>query len=173
MAAGLGQLGMAALSSGNVGLTAAERGAMAEAAQGAQTNRQLFDQRLGLINRELSSTGFSPERAFSQAQMTTQRALRDAQRGRPEGMSAAARRQAAIEGTRLGTAAVGDAGTRERQQRQALISSLPTAVPTGPAGLTLPIAEKAQARQSEFDEALGRGVGLVAGSMMGSDAYRR
>lgn len=169
---GATQMALAGLSAPNVGMTNAERAAASEAASRAAMNQALFDQRRELVNRELQSTGFSPERAYSQAQMTTQRALRDVNRGRPEEYQAASSRRAAIEGARLGTAAVGEGTERASRMRQGLINQIPTQAPIGAAGVSLPLYEKEQQRSAAFDEAIGRSAGLMFGGLMGSDSYR-
>jgi hypothetical protein len=170
--AGLTQLGLAGLSAPPSGMTGAEQAVAAEVARNAASNRELFEQRRDLVNRELQSTGFSPERAYAQAQMSTQRALSDIQRGRPPEQQAFAARRAAIEGARLGTAAVGEGEAAAQRRREGLINSLPKEVPIGVAGLTLPLAEKAEARQSAFDTSVGRATGLTFGGLMSADAYR-
>ena len=169
---GASQMALAGLNAPPEGLTGPEQAAAAEASRIAASRQTLMDQKRDLFNQQLQSTGFSPERAFSQARMSTQRATNEATRDKPVEQRAATQRRAALAGTLAGTAAVGAGAEQAQRTRAGLISQFPTDVPMGGAGATLPLYQNADRRQAAYDEAIGRSAGLMFGGLAGGDFYR-
>jgi hypothetical protein len=101
--------------------------------------------------------------------MNTQRGLRDVERtaaisGRP-GLQTAERRRAAIEGARVGTAAVTGEQARAAQTKAAGLTALPTDVPTSGAELNMAIYEDLYKRRSDFAKDLAGGFGQMYGNI--------
>jgi hypothetical protein len=169
---GTAQMALAGLNAPPEGLTGAEQRAAADSMRVAASRQALMDQKRDLFNQQLQSTGFSPERAFAQAQMSTQRATNDVNRGRPQEQRAANQRRAALSGTLAGTAAVGQGAEQAQRARAGLISQFPTDVPMGGDGATLPLYQNAERRQDAYNESIGRAAGLMFGGLAGGDMYR-
>ena len=150
-------------------LTPEEREAVARNAETAAVERGVFDERLAGARSLLQAGEANPERAFAEAQMGTQRGLRDVERtaaisGRP-GLQTAERRRASIEGARLGTAAVTGEQARAAQTKAAGLSALPTNVPTTGSELNMAIYEDLYKRRAEFGRDLAGGFGQMYGNI--------
>jgi len=150
-------------------LTPEEREAVARNAETAATERGVFDERLAGARSLLQAGEANPERAFAEAQMGTQRGLRDVERtaaisGRP-GLQTAERRRASIEGARLGTAAVTGEQARAAQTTAAGLAQLPTNVPTTGAELNMAIYEDLYKRRADFGRDLAGGFGQMYGNI--------
>jgi hypothetical protein len=150
-------------------LTPEEREAVARNAETAATERGVFDERLAGARSLLQAGEANPERAFAEAQMGTQRGLRDVERtaaisGRP-GLQTAERRRASIEGARLGTAAVTGEQARAAQTKAAGLAQLPTNVPTTGAELNMAIYEDLYKRRADFGRDLAGGFGQMYGNI--------
>jgi hypothetical protein len=150
-------------------LTPEEREAVARNAETAATERGVFDERLAGARSLLQAGEANPERAFAEAQMGTQRGLRDVERtaaisGRP-GLQTAERRRASIEGARLGTAAVTGEQARAAQTTAAGLSALPTNVPTTGSELNMAIYEDLYKRRADFGRDLAGGFGQMYGNI--------
>lgn len=133
------------------------------------TERGVFNERLGAARSLLQQGEANPERAFAEAQMATQRGLRDTERtaavsGRP-GLQEAERRRAAIEGARIGTAAVTGEQARAAQATQAGLSALPTDVPTSGSELNMAIYEDLYKRRGDFARDLSGAAGQMYGNI--------
>lgn len=150
-------------------LTPEEREAVARNAETAAVERGVFDERLAGARSLLQAGEANPERAFAEAQMGTQRGLRDVERtaaisGRP-GLQTAERRRASIEGARLGTAAVTGEQARAAQTKAAGLSALPTNVPTTGSELNMAIYEDLYKRRADFGRDLAGGFGQMYGNI--------
>ena len=150
-------------------LTPEEREAVARNAETAAVERGVFDERLAGARSLLQAGEANPERAFAEAQMGTQRGLRDVERtaaisGRP-GLQTAERRRASIEGARLGTAAVTGEQARAAQTTAAGLSALPTNVPTTGSELNMAIYEDLYKRRADFGRDLAGGFGQMYGNI--------
>ena len=150
-------------------LTAQERELLKRNMETAATERGVFDERLGAARSLLQAGEANPERAFGEAQMATQRGLRDVERtaavsGRP-GLQESERRRASIEGARIGTAAVTGEQARAAQTTAAGLSALPTSVPTTGEELNMAIYKDLQQRKSDYAKDLAGGIGQMYGNL--------
>ena len=150
-------------------LTPEEREAVARNMETSAVERGVFDERLAGARSLLQAGEANPERAFAEAQMGTQRGLRDVERtaaisGRP-GLQTAERRRASIEGARLGTAAVTGEQARAAQTTAAGLSALPTNVPTTGSELNMAIYEDLYKRRADFGRDLAGGFGQMYGNI--------
>lgn len=165
----LAPLAMAMFGKAPQDLTPVEEEAVVANAQTAAVEKGVFDERLA-GSRSLMQQGYAnPEQAYAEAQMATQRGLSDIERTagvseRP-GMRDAARRRAAIEGTRIGTAAVTGEQARAAQATSAGLSSLPTEVPTTGSELNMKIYEDLYKRRSDYARDLAGGAGQLYDSL--------
>jgi hypothetical protein len=146
-------------------LTPIEQEALVANTQTAAVERGVFDERLAGARSLLQQGEANPERAYGQAQMATQRGLRDVERTagiseRP-GMRESERRRAAIEGARIGTAAVTGEQARASEATRAGLSSLPTEVPTTGSELNMKIYEDLYKRRSDYAADLAGGAGQL------------
>lgn len=162
-------LAMAMFGKAPQNLTAEERAVMERNKETAATERGVFNQRLDEARSLLQQGEANPERAFAEAQMATQRGLRDTERtaammGRP-GLQEAGRRRAAIEGARMGTAAVSGEQARAAQTTAAGLSALPTNVPTTGEELNMKIYEDLYKRRADYGRDLAGGVGQLFGNI--------
>jgi hypothetical protein len=149
-------------------LTAEELAVIERNKETAATERGVFNQRLDAARALIQAGEANPERAYGEAQMATQRGLRDTERtaavaGRG-GLQDAERRRAAIEGARIGTAAVTGEQARAAQTTAAGLSALPTNVPTTGEELNMKIYEDLYKRRSDYARDLAGGFGQMFGS---------
>lgn len=150
-------------------LTAQERELLKRNMETAAVERGVFDERLNAARSLLQAGEANPERAFAEAQMGTQRGLRDVERtaavsGRP-GLQESERRRASIEGARIGTAAVTGEQARAAQTTAAGLSALPTSVPTTGEELNMAIYRDLQQRKSDYAKDLAGGFGQMYGNI--------
>ena len=161
--ASVGQLAMTMYNRPPQDLTPEERNYVNETAELASTNRAVFEERVSAARRLLQQGTPNPEQAYAQARLGVERGFRE--RGF---RSEADERRAAIEGTRLGSAAVSGENVRAAGVTQAGLSSMPTTAPAGPAALALPAYRDVERRQREYEADLARGVGGLAGALGGN-----
>ena len=150
-------------------LTAQERELLKRNMETAATERGVFDERLGAARSLLQAGEANPERAFAEAQMGTQRGLRDVERtaavsGRP-GLQESERRRASIEGARIGTAAVTGEQARAAATTAQGLQALPTSVPTTGEELNMAIYKDLQQRKSDYAKDLAGGFGQMYGNL--------
>ena len=150
-------------------LTAQERELLKRNMETAAVERGVFDERLGAARALLQAGEANPERAFGEAQMATQRGLRDVERtaavsGRP-GLQESERRRASIEGARIGTAAVTGEQARAAATTAQGLSALPTSVPTTGEELNMAIYEDLYKRRSDYAKDLAGGFGQMYGNI--------
>lgn len=150
-------------------LTAEEREVMKRNMETAATERGVFNERLDAARALMQAGEANPERAYAEAQLGTQRGLRDVERtaavsGRV-GLQDAERRRAAIEGTRVGTAAVTGEQARAASTKAAGLQSLPTNVPTSGEELNMKIYEDLYKRRADYASDLAGGFGQLYGNI--------
>lgn len=129
----------------------------------AQTNRQLYDQRLREAQEMIRMGAPRPEQAFAQAQGQVQRQVAETARGRPAGLRAAAVRGGAIEATRLGTLAAAQDAETAMRTRAAGLAAMPAAAPATAGMLSAPIYEGQQRREAEYQRDVAQAFGNIAG----------
>lgn len=161
--ASVGQLAMTMYNRPPQDLTPEERNYVNETAEMAATNRAMFEERVSAARRLLQQGGANPEQAFAQTQMGVERRFREAGLRTPEEA-----RRAAIEGARLGAAAVSGEQARAATATQAGLSAMPTTAPVGAATLALPAYRDVERREREYYADLARGVGGLAGALGGT-----
>jgi hypothetical protein len=150
-------------------LTAEERALLERNAETAAIDRNLFNTQLEGARSLIQQGTANPERAFAEGQLAAQRGLQDTARtaamtGRA-GLQDAERRRAAIEGARLGTAAVTGEQARAAQATQAGLSMLPTSVSTSAEELNMPVYRDLYERRSDYAKDLAGGFGQLAGNL--------
>lgn len=150
-------------------LTEVEKQNLIANAETAATERGVFNQRLDAARSLIQQGQANPEQAYATAQLGVQRGLAEANRtagvsDRP-GLQDANRRRAAIEGARLGTAAVTGENVRAAQTMAAGLSQLPTNVPTSASELNKTIYEDLYKRRSDFARDLSGAAGQMYGNI--------
>jgi len=149
-------------------LTEVEKQNLIANAETAATERGVFNQRLDAARSVLQQGQANPEQAYATAQLGVQRGLREADRvagvSERAGLQDANRRRAAIEGSRIGTAAVTGENVRAAQTTAAGLQMLPTNVPTTASELNKTVYEDLYKRRSDF----GRDLAGAAGQMYGN-----
>lgn len=146
-------------------LTPIEQEALVANTQTSAVERGVFDERLAGARSLLQQGEANPERAYGQAQMATQRGLRDIERTagvseRP-GMRESERRRASIEGARIGTAAVTGEQARAANATAAGLAQLPTEVPTTGSELNMKIYEDLYKRRGDYAADLAGAAGQM------------
>jgi hypothetical protein len=150
-------------------LTAEEQALLQRNAETAATERGVFNQQLAGARSLLQQGEANPERAFAEGQMAAQRGLRESERtaalaGRG-GLQDAERRRAAIEGARVGTAAVTGEQARAAQATSAGLSALPRNVPTSAEELDMAVYRDLYQRRSDYATDLANAAGQFTGSL--------
>lgn len=150
-------------------LTPEEQALLQRNAETAAVERGVFNQQLEGARSLLQQGEANPERAFAEGQMAAQRGLREGERtaalaGRG-GLQDAERRRAAIEGARIGTAAVTGEQARAAQTTAAGLSALPKNVPTSGEELNKTIYKDLYERRSNYASDLANAAGQFTGSL--------
>ena len=161
----LAPLAMAMFGKAPENLTPIEQENLIANAQTAAVEKGVFDERLA-GSRSLIQQGYAnPEQAYAEAQMATQRGLRDVERSagvsERSGMRDAERRRAAIEGTRIGTAAVTGEQARAAQATASGLSQLPTEMPTSASELNKTIIADMYQRRADNARDFAYGAGQL------------
>lgn len=171
---GLANLAMTMFNKPQEGLTPAEQASLMETAQLAQTNQNLFKQRVSEAQRLINMGTPTPEQAFAETQGRVERGYREAERtaalrgaSTPESRLVS-QRQAALAGTREGTLAVNRDYERAAKIRQIGVSAMPTEAPVGPAYAGLMYAGLPEKRQQTYQASLGQAVGGLFGPASGA-----
>lgn len=158
-------------------LTEVEKQNLIANADTAATERGVFNQRLDAARSVIQQGQANPEQAYATAQLGVQRGLREAERtasasgAAPRaGLQDANRRRAAIEGARIGTAAVTGENVRAAQTTAAGLSMLPTDVPTSAAELNKTIYADLYKRRNDFGKDLATAAGQMYGQNYGNIA---
>lgn len=166
---GLANLAMTMFNKPQEGLTQAEQAALMETAQLAQTNQNLFNQRVSEAQKLINMGTPNPEQAFADVTGRVERGFREAERtaalrgaSTPESRLVS-ERQAALAGTREGTLAVNRDYERAAKIRQMGIAAMPTEAPAGPAYAGLMFAGLPEKRQQAYQEQTARAVGGLFG----------
>lgn len=164
----LAPLAMAMYGKAPQDLTEVEKQNLIANAETAATERGVFNQKLDAARSLIQQGQANPEQAYATAQLGVQRGLAEADRtagvSDRAGLQDANRRRAAIEGTRLGTAAVTGENARAAQTTQAGLLSLPTDVPTSASELNKTIYADLYKRRADF----ARDMSSAAGQMYGN-----
>ena len=172
--AGIADLAMTMYNKPEEGLTEEEKRAVYDTANLAQTNQDLFKQRVEQANAVWNTAQANPEKAYAEAVSGVQRGVRESQRRYGTGAyggTGSERRQAglaragAIEAERAGSAAAAGETSRAQKDMAAAAGLLPTSGPVGAAAATLPLYGLAQKRQEEYDKELARSVGGLFGGV--------
>jgi hypothetical protein len=150
-------------------LTPEERAAVERNKEISATERGIFNQQYDAARSLLQQGEANPERAFAEAQIATQRGLRDVERtgaisGRA-GLQEADRRRASIEGTRMGTGAVTGEQARAAQATAQGLQAMPTSVPTSGEELNMAIYEDVYKRKAQNMRDLAGGFGQMYGNI--------
>ena len=150
-------------------LTEVEKQNLIANAETAATERGVFNQRLDAARSLLQQGQANPEQAYATAQLGVQRGLADANRtagvSDRAGLQDANRRRAAIEGARIGTAAVSGENARAAQTTAAGLSALPTNVPTSASELNKTIYEDLYKRRADFARDMSNAGGQMYGNI--------
>jgi hypothetical protein len=150
-------------------LTPEEQALLQRNAETSAVERGVFNQQLEGARSLLQQGEANPERAFAEGQMAAQRGLREGERtaalaGRG-GLQDAERRRAAIEGARIGTAAVTGEQARAAQTTAAGLSALPKNVPTSGEELNTAVYKDLYERRSNYASDLANAAGQFTGSL--------
>jgi hypothetical protein len=166
---GLANLAMTMFNKPQEGLTPAEQAALIETAQLAQTNQNLFNQRVSEAQKLINMGTPNPEQAFADVTGRVERGFREAERAAalrgastPESRLVS-ERQAALAGTREGTLAVNRDYERAAKIRQMGVAAMPTEAPAGPAYAGLMFAGLPEKRQQTYQQETARAVGGLFG----------
>ena len=167
---GLVQLAMTVFGRPPQELTEAEQANLEELKGLAETNRELFDQKVMQANEMMQMArqqAPNPEQAFAQTKIATQRQLAEDTRGMGADEAAYARRQAGIRSSQTGaTAAAAEEarGTQaQTQTAQTAYGMLPSQAPQGAAGLSMPIYQSLMDRRYNYQRDLARAAGDAFG----------
>lgn len=170
---GLANLAMTMFNKPQEGLTSAEQAALIETAQLAQTNQNLFNQRVSEAQKLINMGTPNPEQAFADVTGRVERGFREAERtaalrgaSTPESRLVS-ERQAALAGTREGTLAVNRDYERAAKIRQMGVAAMPTGAPAGPAYAGLMFAGLPEKRQQAYQEQTARAIGGLFGPSTG------
>ena len=149
-------------------LTAEEQALLQRNAETAATERGLFNTQLDASRSLIQQGAANPERAFAEGQLSAQRGLQDTARtsamaGRG-GLQDAERRRAAIEGARLGTAAVTGEQARAAQATAAGLSALPSSAPTSGEELNMSVYRDLYERRGDYAKDLATSFGNIVGN---------
>jgi len=168
--AGIAQLALTVFGRPPQDLTAAEQANLAELQELAQTNRQLFEQRVTEANSLLQQArqqAPNPEQAFAETKIATERQLAEGTRGLGADQAAFERRRAGIRSAQTGATAATAEEARGRQAQtqltQAGLGALPTSAPRGYAGMALPTYEALQGRRDAYTRDLASATGDLFG----------
>ena len=173
-AGGIADLAMTMYNKPEEGLTEEEKRAVYDTANLAQTNQELFKQRVEQANAVWNTAQANPEKAYAEAVSGVQRGVRESQRRYGTGQyggTGSERRQAglaragAIEAERAGSAAAAGETSRAQRDMASAAGLLPTSGAVGPSAATLPLFGLAQKRQEEYDKELARSVGGLFGGV--------
>jgi hypothetical protein len=173
-AGGLADLGMTMYNKPPDGLTEEEKRAVAETAQLARTNKDLFAQRVEQANAVWNAAQANPEKAYAEAVSGVQRGLREQQRRYGTGAyggTGSERRQAglaragSIEAQRAGSAAAAGETSRAEKDMISAAGLMPTSAPVGETMAALPLFQAAEKRKQQYQEQLARATGGLFGGI--------
>jgi hypothetical protein len=177
-AGGLTDLAMTMYNKPLEGLTPEERAAVAETANLARTNQDLFKQRVEQANILWNAAQANPEKAYAEAVSGVQRGLRESQRRFGTGQyggTGSERRQAglaragAIEAQRAGSTAAAAETEQATREMATAAGTTPSTAPTGAYAATLPLYQASDLRQQQYKEQLAR----ATGGLFGGSVYNR
>lgn len=170
--AGMAQLAMTVFGRPPQDLTAAELANLEELKGIAETNRELFEQRVRGANEMIQMAAQqapNPQQAFAETKIATERQLAEQTRGLGAGQASLAQRRAAIRSAQTGATAAAAEEERGRRTQAGLMqqgySMLPEAAPRGYAGLALPTYEALQGRRDAYTRDLATAAGDLFGGI--------
>ena len=153
-------------------LTAQEEALLEELQQTAATNEQLFETKVAeaeSLMQMAEQQAPRPEQAYAQTKIAAERQLAEQTRGMGGEEAAFAQRRSGIRSAQAGATAAAAEEARGRQTQtqlmQAGLAALPSAAPTGYAGLAMPTYEALQQRQYSFYDDLAETAGDIFGSI--------
>lgn len=170
--AGMAQLAMTVFGRPPQDLTAAELANLEELKGIAETNRELFEQRVRGANEMIQMAAQqapNPQQAFAETKIATERQLAEQTRGLGAGQASLEQRRAAIRSAQTGATAAAAEEERGRRTQSSLLqqgySMLPEAAPRGYAGLALPTYEALQKRRDAYTRDLATATGDLFGGI--------
>ena len=170
--AALTQLAVTVFGAPPQSLTAEEEALLAELQQTAATNEQLFETKVAeaeSLMQMAEQQAPRPEQAYAQTKIAAERQLAEQTRGMGGEEAAFAQRRSGIRSAQAGATAAAAEEARGRQTQtqlmQAGLAALPSAAPTGYAGLAMPTYEALQERQYSFYDDLAETAGDIFGSI--------
>lgn len=170
--AGVAQLAMTVFGRPPQDLTPAEVANLDELKELAETNRELFEQRVRGANEMIQMAAQqapNPQQAFAETKIATERQLAEQTRGLGADEAALAQRRAAIRGTQTGATAAAAEEERGRRTQTGLLQQgygmLPDEAPQGAAGLSMPIWQSLQDRRDQYYRDLARASGDLFGGI--------
>jgi hypothetical protein len=153
-------------------LTSAELANLEELKGLAETNRELFEQRVRGANEMIQMAAQqapNPQQAFAETKIGTERQLAEQTRGLGAGQAALAQRRSAIRSSQAGATAAAAEEERGRRSQSSLLqqgySMLPASAPRGYAGLALPTYEALQGRRDAYTRDLATAAGDLFGGI--------
>ena len=169
---GAAQLAMTVYGRPPTDLTPAELANLDELRGLAETNRELFEQRVRGANEMIqmaAQNAPNPQQAFAETKIATERQLADQTRGLDANAASLAQRRAAIRSTQTGATAAAAEEERGRRTQAALLqygyNMLPAEAPRGYAGLALPTYEALQERRDAYTRDLATAAGDLFGGI--------
>ena len=169
---GAAQLAMTVYGRPPTDLTPAELANLDELRGLAETNRELFEQRVRGANEMIqmaAQNAPNPQQAFAETKIATERQLADQTRGLDANAASLAQRRAAIRSTQTGATAAAAEEERGRRTQAALLqygyNMLPASAPRGYAGLALPTYEALQERRDAYTRDLATAAGDLFGGI--------
>lgn len=170
--AGMAQLAMTVFGRPPQDLTAAELANLEELKGIAETNRELFEQRVRGANEMIQMAAQqapNPQQAFAETKIATERQLAEQTRGLGAGQASREQRRAAIRSAQTGATAAAAEEERGRRTQSSLLqqgySMLPEAAPRGYAGLALETYEALQKRRDAYTRDLATAAGDLFGGI--------
>ena len=170
--AALTQLAITVFGAPPQSLTAQEEALLAELQQTAATNEQLFETKVAeaeSLMQMAEQQAPRPEQAYAETKIAAERQLAEQTRGMGGEEAAFAQRRSGIRSAQAGATAAAAEEARGRQTQtqlmQAGLAALPSAAPTGYAGLAMPTYEALQQRQYSFYDDLAETAGDIFGSI--------
>lgn len=170
--AGMAQLAMTVFGRPPQDLTPAEVANLEELKGLAETNRELFEQRVRGANEMIQMAAQrapNPQQAFAETKIGTERQLAEQTRGLGAEQASLAQRRAAIRSSQTGATAAAAEEERGTRVQSGLLQQgygmLPAAAPRGYAGLALPTYEALQGRRDAYTRDLATAAGDLFGGI--------
>jgi hypothetical protein len=170
--AGVAQLAMTVFGRPPQDLTPAELANLEELKGLAETNRELFEQRVRGANEMIQMAAQqapNPQQAFAETKIASERQLAEQTRGLGAGQASLAQRRAAIRSAQAGATAAAAEEERGTRVQSGLLQQgynmLPASAPEGAAGLSLPTFNALQQRKYAYNRDLAAAAGDLFGGI--------